>query len=210
MEATSTAPLTDLPEEPLAAPEPPPERLAWGFPIGCAVIAAAVFAASRVVAPPAPPPETYDFYAATPSFGDAASDEPPLPMPFLSAPVITPSYYAKPPSPSAPNARVRAGAISVSGRLPQGVVARILRQNHGRFRQCYVEGLRNNPNLTGRVTTRMVIGRDGAVSIAANGGSDMPDGSVVQCVVRAAQGLSFPRPEGGVVTVSYPILFAPG
>jgi hypothetical protein len=34
------------------------------------------------------------------------------------------------------------------------------------------------------VSVRFVIGRDGAVSNVANGGSDMPDGSVVSCVVR--------------------------
>ena len=32
---------------------------------------------------------------------------------------------------------------------------------------------------------RFVIGRDGAVSNVSNGGSDMPDAAVVQCVVRA-------------------------
>jgi hypothetical protein len=55
-----------------------------------------------------------------------------------------------------------------------------------------------------------VIGRDGAVSNVGNGGSDMPDGGVVSCVVRAFYGLSFPQPEGGIVTVVYPIMFSPG
>ena len=85
-----------------------------------------------------------------------------------------------------------------------------MRQNFGRFRLCYENGLRNNPNLQGRVGVRFVIGRDGAVSNVGNGGSDMPDGSVVSCVVRAFYGLSFPQPEGGIVTVVYPIIFNPG
>jgi hypothetical protein len=38
----------------------------------------------------------------------------------------------------------------------------------------------------------------------------MPDGGVVSCVVRAFYGLSFPQPEGGIVTVVYPIMFSPG
>jgi len=57
---------------------------------------------------------------------------------------------------------------------------------------------------------RFVIGHDGAVSQVANGGSDMPDSGVVSCTVRAFYGLSFPQPEGGIVTVTYPIMFAPG
>ena len=37
--------------------------------------------------------------------------------------------------------RVRAGAISVSGRLSKEVIQRILRQNHGSLRLCYAIGL---------------------------------------------------------------------
>ena len=63
--------------------------------------------------------------------------------------------------------QVRMGATSVSGRLPPEVIQRIVRQNFGRFRLCYENGLRNNPNLQGRVAVRFVIGRDGAVSNVA-------------------------------------------
>jgi len=113
------------------------------------------------------------------------------------------SHRTKPP-------QVRMGATTVNGRLPPEVIQRIVRQNYGRFRLCYENGLRNNPNLQGRVAVRFVIGRDGSVSNVANGGSDLPDPSVVQCVVRAYYGLSFPQPEGGIVTVVYPIMFSPG
>ena len=106
--------------------------------------------------------------------------------------------------------QVRMGATTVSGRLPPEVIQRIVRQSFGRFRLCYENGLRNNPNLQGRVAVRFVIDRSGAVSSTGNGGSDLPDPSVVSCVVRSFSGLSFPQPEGGIVTVVYPISFAPG
>jgi hypothetical protein len=106
--------------------------------------------------------------------------------------------------------QVRPGVTQVSGRLPPEVIQRIVRQNFGRFRLCFENGLRNNPNLQGRVAVRFVIGHDGAVSQVQNGGSDLPDSSVVSCTVRAFYGLSFPQPEGGIVTVTYPIMFAPG
>jgi hypothetical protein len=106
--------------------------------------------------------------------------------------------------------KVRMGATTVSGRLPPEVIQRIVRQNYGRFRMCYEQGLSRNPNLEGRVSARFVIGRDGAVSNASNGGSDLPDSGVVSCVISAFYGLSFPQPEGGIVTVVYPIMLSPG
>jgi hypothetical protein len=105
---------------------------------------------------------------------------------------------------------MRIGQSRVSGRLPPEVVQRIVRQNYGRFRMCYERGLTENPNLEGRVSVRFVIGRDGSVSNVSNGGSDLPSSSVVSCVISAYYGLSFPQPEGGIVTVVYPIMFTPG
>ncbi len=106
---------------------------------------------------------------------------------------------------------MRTGVTQVStGSLPAEVVQRIVRQNFGRFRMCYEGGLKSNPNLTGRVAVRFVIGRDGAVSNVGNAGSDIPDSGVVSCVVSAYYGLSFPAPKDGIVTVTYPIMFSPG
>ncbi|UQA59774.1 AgmX/PglI C-terminal domain-containing protein [Polyangium aurulentum] len=101
-------------------------------------------------------------------------------------------------------------APSAQGALAPELIQRTVRQNFGRFRFCYEQGLRGNPSLAGRVAVRFVIGRDGAVSNVQNGGSDMGDPNVVSCVVRSFYGLSFPAPESGIVTVTYPILFQPG
>ncbi len=100
------------------------------------------------------------------------------------------------------------GTSRVSGRLPPEVIQRVVRQNYCRFRACYEVGLRTNPNLAGRVTARFVIGSDGAVSNVSAGG-DLPDAGVKSCVASAFYGLSFPMPEGGIVTVSYPIMLTP-
>ncbi len=105
---------------------------------------------------------------------------------------------------------MRPGQTVVSGRLPPEVIQRIVRQNYGRFRMCYEQGLLKNPNLSGRVSVRFAISREGAVQTAQNGGSDLPDSSVVGCVVSAFYGLTFPEPDNGIVTVSYPIMFSPG
>lgn len=105
---------------------------------------------------------------------------------------------------------VRQGATQVSGRLPPDVIQRIVRQRFGRFRLCYENGLRSNPNLQGRVAIRFVIGPDGVVRGASDGGSDLPSQEVIACVARGFTGISFPQPEGGIVTVVYPITFTPG
>ena len=97
----------------------------------------------------------------------------------------------------------------LGGRIPPQVVQRIVRQNFGRFRLCYQQGLAQNPNLEGRIPVRFIIGRDGAVSnVSALGG--FPDSKVQSCVQSAFYSLSFPPPEGGVVQVTYPLLFSPG
>ena len=105
---------------------------------------------------------------------------------------------------------MRQGETKTTGHLPPEVIQRVVRQNFGRFRLCYENGLRGNPNLAGRVGVRFVIGRDGGVMSSANGGSDLPDAGVVSCVVSAFRGLQFPQSEeGGAVTVTYPIMFSP-
>ena len=87
---------------------------------------------------------------------------------------------------------------------------RVVRQNFGRFRLCYEKGLARNAALAGRVELRFVIERDGSVSRAVSGaGSDLPDPEVVGCVTNGLNGVSFPLPEGGPVSVVFPILFEP-
>lgn len=105
--------------------------------------------------------------------------------------------------------KIRLGTTTINGRLPPEIIQRIVRQNFGRFRACYEGALRNNPNLQGRVSVRFIIGRDGSVANVGNGGSDLPDPSVVSCVIRSFYGLSFPEPKDGIVSVTYPIVFSP-
>jgi hypothetical protein len=98
---------------------------------------------------------------------------------------------------------------TTNGRLASEVIQRVVRLNDGRYRACYETGLRTDPGLQGRVTVKFVIDRTGAVAVAADGGSDIPDEGVRRCVVASFLSLSFPSPESGSVTVVYPIAFSP-
>lgn len=55
-----------------------------------------------------------------------------------------------------------------------------------------------------------MIDRGGKVSNVADGGSDILDPEVVSCVLKVVYTLEFPPPAKGIVTVVYPIVFAPG
>jgi hypothetical protein len=99
--------------------------------------------------------------------------------------------------------------ILTNGRLPADVIQRIVRQNAGRYRACYEGALRTNPALEGRVEVRFVIDRQGAVSMAQDGESDLPSDEVRKCIVRSFYALSFPPPQNGTVTVTYPMALTP-
>ncbi|MEP7122785.1 MAG: AgmX/PglI C-terminal domain-containing protein [Byssovorax sp.] len=105
--------------------------------------------------------------------------------------------------------RIKTGATTVQGRLPPEVVLRIIRQNFGRFRLCYENGLRTNPKLEGKVTVHFVIENSGVVtSVSTAQGTDLKDKAMTKCLEKAFMTLSFPQPDGGKVIVNYPILFS--
>ncbi|WP_437538150.1 AgmX/PglI C-terminal domain-containing protein [Sorangium sp. So ce726] len=114
----------------------------------------------------------------------------------------------------------RSLSMAVSGRLHPEEIRNVVRARFGELRKCYEDGLRRDPNLTGRITVRFVIGRDGKVTAVAEGdlpnspqpppaSAPMPDRAVVSCVLREFEKFTFPAPAGGIVTVVYPIMFSP-
>jgi hypothetical protein len=111
--------------------------------------------------------------------------------------------------PKASSPSVRMGATTVSGGLAPEVVQRVVRRQFSRIRYCYEKGLTNNPTLAGKITTSFTISATGATEgIATN--SDLNDKEVVSCVSQTFASLSFPKPESGVVKVTFPISFSPG
>jgi hypothetical protein len=142
-------------------------------------------------------------------------------VPVFEVRVALPSTVARPgPFPPPPElapgtvrrferAKVRMGATWVSGRLRPERIHAVVQQRKERFRLCYLHGLTSNPWLEGRVATRFVIGANGRTANISNSGSDLPDSEVVRCIIRSFYGLEFPKPEGGIVTVVFPMMFSP-
>lgn len=102
------------------------------------------------------------------------------------------------------------GGADTRGRLPAAEIQRTVRENYGTFRACYEAGLKRDPSLTGRVVTEFVIDRKGGVSSVKLRESTLPDPVATDCIVEHFRELRFPAPDGGIVTVVYPIQFAPG
>jgi hypothetical protein len=101
--------------------------------------------------------------------------------------------------------------LAANGRLPPETIQRVVRESFGRFRACYERGLARNKSLAGAVRVRFVIDTTGKVGEVGDAGeSTLDDPETVKCIVRELGTLSFPRPQGGVVTVVYPLVFGPG
>jgi hypothetical protein len=103
---------------------------------------------------------------------------------------------------------VREGLVTATGGLSEGEVREGMKATRAELEGCYQAALERNPNLEGRVTLAMEVGKKGGVMSARNGGSDIPDSGVVRCVQRAAGAVVFPA-KGAVTQVRYPVMFQP-
>ncbi|MCC6526198.1 MAG: hypothetical protein IT373_26360 [Polyangiaceae bacterium] len=96
-----------------------------------------------------------------------------------------------------------------SGRLPLEVIVRILRQNGARLVACFAKSASGAACRDARASLRFVIARDGRIARAEPqpDAAEPQDLELAACLARELYGLSFPQPEGGVVTVKMPLRF---
>ena len=96
----------------------------------------------------------------------------------------------------------------VEGGLAREQVEAVVRKNSGQLLYCYEKALQSNPGLRGRLTSKWVIGGNGAVKSIQVVSSSLRNRSVEGCVMNAIRGWRFPKPIGGVnVDVAYPFDF---
>ena len=79
---------------------------------------------------------------------------------------------------------------------------------------CYAQWLRQNPELGGQLKVRFRISQSAGQSVASIDQVSIADGGISHfalegCVMNVVQSLKFTPPAGGVMTVSYPFVFAP-
>lgn len=107
-----------------------------------------------------------------------------------------------------PPETVRVSAKSETSRLPPEVIRDTVRAGFAPFRRCYQQVLVSSPELAARVETTFVIDPAGKVTGAKSTSAAMPPAALT-CIEKAFGALKFPAPSGGVVKVTYPIVFSP-
>lgn len=118
------------------------------------------------------------------------------------------SHLGTPPPAPISHPRIRSGP-PITNRIPPEVVMRPIRTRAACLRACYQRALAAKPTLQGRVSLRLVIDEDGWLRRTSVWKSDLGDSAVPECLARELVGLQFPQPEGGKVTVIYPLELSP-
>ena len=105
---------------------------------------------------------------------------------------------------------VRQAYAQVQGSLDKDIIRRIVRAHINEVRYCYNQALAKDPNAKGRVSVHFTIDANGKITAAQVTESTLTDAAVGVCIARAVKGWTFPKPMGGLVTVTYPFVLEPG
>jgi ferric-dicitrate binding protein FerR (iron transport regulator) len=96
------------------------------------------------------------------------------------------------------------------GHLPRAEITETIRQAGPALQSCYERAMRLQPDLSGRHTLQVRVGRSGIVQEARllNGSPDgAPGGELTECVAGALRKRAFPAPRGGPITFEVPLSF---
>jgi hypothetical protein len=96
------------------------------------------------------------------------------------------------------------------GQLDLAKVDDVIQSGFPLFARCYRDGVQRNSNLDGAVRLRFVVGRAGQVTLVEDGGSDLTDRQVIDCVAESFYALRFPEPAEGDAHLVYRIHFDAG
>ena len=110
------------------------------------------------------------------------------------APVV-PVAAAPTPAPASPR----------PGSIDPAAIQSVVRSRVPEIERCYARGKMDDPELKGRVTVRIHIAGNGAVTSAEVEGSTVSQSGVESCIVEAVGSWKFPPPVGGQpAVISYP------
>jgi len=97
----------------------------------------------------------------------------------------------------------------ILGALSSSDISDVVRENTSSIKACYEAGLAIDPELSGRVEIKIVIGSTGAVTQGEVNESTLDSLDVEDCILDVMTSLEFPEPEGGgIVIVTYPFVLA--
>lgn len=100
---------------------------------------------------------------------------------------------------------VRPSVPDVAGDYSRELVRRVVQRNLAQIAHCHEQGITTNPDLSGRVVVRFIIGANGSVIGAGVHDSSVHSPSVEACISRAVSTWTFQAPSAPV-TVNYPFM----
>ncbi|MCC7381036.1 MAG: AgmX/PglI C-terminal domain-containing protein [Deltaproteobacteria bacterium] len=106
-------------------------------------------------------------------------------------------------------AEARFEAPEVEGDLSPDVIKDVMRKNLRAMRDCYERQLKRFPNLQGKITITFEIVDSGKVSNVDITEDTVRNPEVKACIISRAKFWRFPKPSGGSVFVSTPLVFTP-
>ena len=98
------------------------------------------------------------------------------------------------------------GTAEVRGSLDKELIRRIIRRHINEVKFCYESQLTRYPDLQGRIMVQFTIGANGQVMASVVQSSTMGNPPVEGCIANAVKRWEFPRPQGGIVVVTYPFV----
>lgn len=113
--------------------------------------------------------------------------------------------------PKPPTLKVSDTGVTIVGTDTPEPIRRVIRANHPRLRACYKSALASQPQLAGKVSTKLEIAPDGSVTattLPANGPKAITDATMQSCLAAVFRSLPFEKPGAGKVIVTCPLEFA--
>jgi hypothetical protein len=100
-------------------------------------------------------------------------------------------------------------APEVEGDLSPDVIKDVMRKNLRAMKDCYERQLKRFPTLQGKITISFEIVDSGKVQGVDIVEDTVRNSEVKSCILGRARFWRFPRPQGGSVFVSFPLVFTP-
>jgi len=117
------------------------------------------------------------------------------------------------PSPAAAEAGASsAPAASSASEAPPGPLSKeairgVIRSWYPEIKGCYERAFRDDQSLRGKVIARFMINEDGSVASVDMSESTLRKQDVIDCVGKLFELMRFPKPDNGMVLITYPLEF---
>lgn len=98
---------------------------------------------------------------------------------------------------------------NVKGNLDRELIKRVIRRHINEIKFCYEKSLVRNPGIEGRAMVSFTIGTNGSVVASSMQSSSLKHPETEACMVQAVRRWEFPKPQNGIVMITYPFVLRP-